>query len=297
MAKRKLIVKITDSTPTASKDWSTWAPLLIALILAFLAAGTYWHWFYRHLHIPLSVTADTWGQFGDYFGGLLNPVIAACTLFVAVRVWQLQKRELQDTRCELQAQRNQQRFFDLLSIYQSTIDSITLLAKVNTNTIHPYSGKEAVAHFFRNPEIAGGALRDFLANDEWSQWIKSSTTSELRSALQEDWRSPEISSLFSHYFRVVFRLLKEAEPLLGAEHFRYAKLFRAQLSGPELTLIGFNLWLDPEGQKMIPIAEQYGLLKHLPSGPLRTKLEKELNRCVFGRKFSQEHPFPHMESR
>ena len=73
----------------------------------------------------------------------------------------------------------------------------------------------------------------------------------------------------------------EAEALLGDQHIRYIKLFRAQLSRSELIIMGFNLWLNDESQNMLPLAEKYGLLKHLPTGPLRTELEK-LHPQVFG---------------
>ncbi len=46
----------------------------------------------------LSTNPDSWGQFGDYIGGLLNPLISGCTLFVAINVWRLQKDELAATR-------------------------------------------------------------------------------------------------------------------------------------------------------------------------------------------------------
>jgi hypothetical protein len=91
---------------------------------------------------------------------------------------------------------------------------------------------------------------------------------------------------FDHYFRVIFHILTEAEALLGDQHIRYIKLFRAQLSRSELIILGFHLWLDGEGKKMLPLAEKYGLLKHLPTGHLRTVLEK-LHPKVFGRNRAQ----------
>lgn len=80
---------------------------------------------------PINERPDAWGQFGDYMGGLLNPLIFLFTLIVAVKVWNLQKTEVMETRKALEdqgktaeQQRREQRFFDFLSIYRSTVESI-----------------------------------------------------------------------------------------------------------------------------------------------------------------------------
>ena len=79
----------------------------------------------------------------------------------------------------------------------------------------------------------------------------------------------------------------DSESLLGEQHYRHVKILRAQLNRNELQLLAFNMWLDDEGGKMIPLAAKYGLLKHLPKGHLRTQLEKELLPEVFGRRFAK----------
>lgn len=91
---------------------------------------------------------EAWGQFGDYFGGLMNPAISICTLLVAIRVFgeqkkaielqknafDLQKEELKATRDELaktreaadkqaeimRYQQRSQQFFDLMKMYGKT---------------------------------------------------------------------------------------------------------------------------------------------------------------------------------
>jgi hypothetical protein len=54
--------------------------------------------------VPWNERPDAWGQFGDYIGGLLNPLVSLFTLMVAVAVWRLQKKELEETRKVLQRQ-------------------------------------------------------------------------------------------------------------------------------------------------------------------------------------------------
>lgn len=101
--------------------------------------------------------------------------------------------------------------------------------------------------------------------------------------LELAWQQNSVTGNFDHYFRIIYRLLADSESLLGHQHYRYVKLLRAQLNRNELMLLGFNMWLDSEGGNMIPLAEKYGLLKHLQRGKLRDCLEKELPSAVFGR--------------
>lgn len=63
------------------------------------------------------------GQMGDFFGGMLNPLVSALTLFVTISVWQLQKKELKATQKALKEQaktskssRDRSSGFDLLLI-------------------------------------------------------------------------------------------------------------------------------------------------------------------------------------
>lgn len=276
----------TNQPSSNPQELGTWAPLLVALSIAILVAVAYWFWFYNHLHKPFSSGADAWGQFGDYFGGLLNPVIAACTLFVAVRVWQLQKKELKDTQEALKEQaetakqqRSEQRFFDVLNLYLRTLDQMVY---------HDKSGRSAIAqwvetHLCNKPIEALPLSRFFNAGqpDVDSRRTSRPNKEELEAA----WN--KVCGFLSHYFRTIFRLLTDAEHIFkdSDECRRYMKLFRAQLNDNELILMGFNLWLGESGRNMLPIAEKYGLLKHLPGSPLRTALEKEMPK-VFGASFA-----------
>jgi large-conductance mechanosensitive channel len=265
----------------------SWWLLVIPAGVALGAITTYVATFH---HLPATENPGAWGTFGDYFGGLLNPLISALTLFVAIRVWQLQKQELAETRKAMEEQaktaeqqRQEQRFFDLLNVYQQTVGAIFVVARMpSTGGEYPvqYSGKEAVAQYVR-----GGAAEQLRHFDEsgYGAWTQQINQVKRREDLIPFWCTEVTKSLFDHYFRVVFRILSEAEALLNDQHIRYIELFHAQLSRSELIILAYNLWLDDEGKKMIPLAEKYGLLKHLPKGHLRTTLEQELPPLIFGR--------------
>lgn len=69
-------------------------------------AGTvlvsYVGWFWAIKNIPLSASAETWGQFGDFVGGILNPIIAYAAFYWLTESVRLQRTELVETRRAMQ---------------------------------------------------------------------------------------------------------------------------------------------------------------------------------------------------
>ncbi|GAB4088902.1 putative phage abortive infection protein [Hydrogenophaga soli] len=277
------------------KLFSPWWLLLLAVAGAAALALVYANvW-----SLPLHGNGDKLGQMGDFFGGLLNPLVSLLTLFVAISVWQLQREELKLTRDELEQsrlamedqaktaeqQRQEQRFFDLLNVYQQTLGSVVLIARMSATSDVPvhYGGKEAIAHFLRSEGAIWSNFDTRGATDPLDTFYDTHRRQDSRNELCPKWNTDAIRALFDHYFRVVFRILLEANNLLGDQDERYIKLFRAQLSRAELTILACNLWLDEEGNKMVPLAEKYQLLEHLHRGYLRNALEQELPPLVFGR--------------
>lgn len=76
------------------------APWLAGGFAIFLLVA--YGWIFRSL--PWTENPSSWGAFGDYIGGLLNPTIALFTLMVAVQVWRLQRTQLLETKLALEKQ-------------------------------------------------------------------------------------------------------------------------------------------------------------------------------------------------
>jgi Putative phage abortive infection protein len=269
------------------------APLGLG-IFAFCLAAVYIGKFYS---FPWSTEPDAWGTFGDYIGGLLNPLISLFTLVVAVSVWRLNREALDTQKQELKAtkealeeqaktserQRREQRFFDALRLYQETVNSIQLENYESEGAIS-YSGKRVFSFIANSQGIAtrrviiqaalGPTLKDF------TQIIAGEGGKQKVIHILESW-----SALLDHYFRIIFLILGEAEKTLGDDRYKYIKYLRAQLNKDELQLLTLNMLFDFEGKKMIALAAEYGLLKHLPNSQLRTYAQIMLPAGVFGRKW------------
>lgn len=255
-------------------NWLLWIPLLISAVVL----GAY---VWNFVQQPLSDNAGTWGTFGDYFGGLLNPVIAACTLFVAMRVWELQKTELKATQKTLEQQRGEQRFFDLLNLYLSSVNSlrysITQFDDPRTST-SVVQGKHAIQSWLIYAIEYEGRL--------------DSTWNSVGVEFKE--RTAEFDMLFSAYFRTVTLIFENLEELTGEQHPTFARMHRAQLSHAELTLIGLCLLFHEDAKRSIPAFEKYGILKHLPDSRLRDEIAAKYPRTIDGR-ISMNQDVPEQE--
>jgi large-conductance mechanosensitive channel len=72
----------------------------------------------------LSKDTGSWGTFGDYIGGILNPVIAAFAFYLIAKTYELQKRELEVTR---NSQKKQIKLAALTALLNSNFTRINLL--------------------------------------------------------------------------------------------------------------------------------------------------------------------------
>ncbi len=247
-------------------------PTIIVLLVIVLAS-----YITRFYSTSFSQRTEDWGTLGDYFGGLMNPVISFATLIVAYAVWKLQKSELHDTQMALkeqaktaELQRQEQRFFDLLRVYQTTVDGLFL------EHGEYLKGRAVLYKWFKNQP---GHYIKQMPDGQSLQSIGGQSAHQSRPAevLKESWLTAKPSNqVFDHYFRVVFRVLNDAELLLTQNRLQYVELFIDQLSQTEIFLLALHLWASEDGHARQAVACEYGLLKHLPNGDFRKLLETEL---------------------
>ncbi|MDP2418938.1 MAG: putative phage abortive infection protein [Hydrogenophaga sp.] len=275
------------------------------LVPAAFALGAVLAYAMAFSQLPATEDPGAWGTFGDFLGGLLNPLVSTLTLFVAASVWKLQREELALTRKALEQtqlameeqaktaeqQRQEQRFFDLLNVYYQTVNVISytrLTTKGVERGYRDYNGKAAMAAWLRNAL----ELHDFVLN-RGSVGTNNDPTDHADEIQHMDrmfvnWQDYEAREYFDSYFRVVSHLLAEVKGLLGEQHHRYVVLFRSQLSKSELVLLAYHFWLDPESKQSLLFAETYALLQDLDRGDLRTELEKEFGYFLFGLRTSEK---------
>lgn len=166
----------------------------------------------------ISPRVDEWGQFGDYFGGLLNPVFGLISVALVAATLRSQTQSAAKQKFEGQ-------FFALLKLHSSILEAIDRRME-NGDTRR---GRDCFRIFYRK-----------IVRISQRQRVPMSTAYQL--FLESDgWE-------IEHYFRTVYHMfmyVKENRGEAGAsaeETKRYYDLIKSQLSQYELVL----LWLNVE---------------------------------------------------
>jgi Putative phage abortive infection protein len=204
-----------------ASSWLSWTPWIAGVMAAVLIL-TYLYVFWA---LPVNEKPDAWGQFGDYVGGLLNPLISLFTLTVAVSVWRLQrkalniqKQELAETREAIKQQTFDQFFMSMLASLRSMVEQVVSIERGTK-----YSGKHAID---RHSSRLDGHITDinaiFCANTTtiWTQTptglqsVESALTGCAQiSKVPHDSAVPQLSYFFTQYYNT--RLFHDGNLLLS----------------------------------------------------------------------------------
>lgn len=105
----------------------------VASLLILVILGLYYYQFGRGLTI-LSESKDIWGQFGDYFGGVLNPILSFISILLLIKSVRMQlianeylinetkRQEVLDKRKSFEFQ-----FYNLIEAQKSGFDDFSLI--------------------------------------------------------------------------------------------------------------------------------------------------------------------------
>ncbi|KPG72879.1 hypothetical protein [Pseudomonas libanensis] len=112
-------------------------------VSVFLVWGAYALNFPRHI----STSQDVWAQFGDYFGGILNPLLSFFALLALLATIQSQQHERDEADRRHKAQMFDTRLFQLLSLSHDAVASIKYVHTDELGLpIAEFEGHRAVAH-------------------------------------------------------------------------------------------------------------------------------------------------------
>jgi uncharacterized membrane protein len=84
---------------------------------------TFYSLAYFTFNWTISKNPSDWGVFGDFFGGILNPLIAIAALITLIRAVKLQKSEFLATRNHLENEAKKNELYRLISGLEQKIES------------------------------------------------------------------------------------------------------------------------------------------------------------------------------
>jgi len=226
---------------------------------------------------------DKSGQFGDFVGGTLNPILSFVTFMALLVTIVLQQTELADTRKELAAstqaleaqlksldrQNFESTFFQMLSLHNTIVSSIDLTgvqkssSRTNSRGRARTLGRDCFKYFFANYRDAYEAA--YRISDQRRR---------LQKAYDEFWDRRQQD--LAHYYRYLYNVLRFVHDYEGIEDkHRYVKLLRAQLSDFELVLL-FYTAVNENGINYWKYIHEFALFDNLPTRLLIDEAHKEL---------------------
>ncbi|ENM1934497.1 hypothetical protein AB6T40_003463 [Vibrio cholerae] len=177
--------KIESSVKTSKK---------VAVCLMAVIPFSYFLWFYIINGIPISNDSSIWGSFGDFIGGILNPIIAFLAFYWLTQSVLIQKTELAATQNILKETEKAQREQAITQEKKRFEDTFhSLLSQMNV--VFQSLNEELVIH--NRPQISKlGKLHKNIIEQA------NGLSSKERALLMR--RDIECN----HYFRILYQLLK-----------------------------------------------------------------------------------------
>lgn len=193
-----------------------------------------------------------YGSFGDFFGGLLNPILTFITFIALIFTIILQQKELRLARDEfsrtasaLEKENFEATFFRLCDLIRSTVNSIDIndTTRLADDTA---SGSDA----FRS------ALRT-MNNPYGTHKETKNYTMERFEAVREKYGHE-----FGSYFRLTYNTLLWLKRSKNEDIEFYAKILRSQFTDYELVYLGYE-GLTDEGQKLNVLLNEFDFLSKI----------------------------------
>ncbi len=211
----------------------------------------------------INIKKLTPGEWGDFFGGFVNPLLTFLTFMGLLITIFVQQTELRESRAEmkrsadalveqsksLKRQNFESTFFQMLTIHNTIVNSIDLVDKEGKT----FKGRDCFSIFYTRLN------KIYRANKDKAQG-RYDERNVINLSYQLFWKQHQTE--LGHYFRYLYNLVR----LVKDEGFQagpYLRLVRAQLSDQELLLLFYNCISD-NGGNFTPLVEEFNLLNNMP---------------------------------
>lgn len=248
-----------------------WIALVFAIVVVTVFAMNF-------SNAAVSKDPGSWGQFGDYVGGLINPFVGLITVYLIFTSITIQRKELKNSLKELkQANESskllsfEQTFFAWLGNYSALLNSIEDQNGRGRDVLERWYTRSltmtAIISKVPGATTVNGVYR--WLDDEWRTIEAGGSPDRVQDIFdhlmkQYDSLYKDHRSDFDALYRTLYRLLLwiDNSKLDLPTRWQYISIVRAQLSWIECVLLLFN-GLTMQGQKFCALANKYALFDNL----------------------------------
>jgi hypothetical protein len=220
---------------------------------------------------------DWLGTFGDFFGGVLNPLLTFGTFIGLSITIILQRVQLHDARIQYQknidasnVQAFETSFFNLINLHNSIVEGLRFEPIILMPNAHQKDDdlKKSAGKPVEGREVFGAVLAAMNLGHE-----RKKTPQEVYKEIQD-----RHNYVLGHYFRNLYQIIKlvDRHKNSAADGKRdvsfYRGIIRAQLSSNELLLLFYNCQKGKmDSDKFLELVKEYEMLEHLPLLIMRSK--------------------------
>jgi uncharacterized membrane protein len=184
--------------PKLLKEFPAFLKLLIfiAILSALIIIGLY----FCKFHHVLANTQDTWGQFGDYVGGTLNPVFSFFTLIAVLITIKQQSEQIRSLEKTSTLQRFESNFFQILTLFYEVKREMVIIIDATFE-----NGKTTP----KDIRFEGLACLTKLSNQMFERLKSCKTENDLKIQYLNFYKN--YSFLLKHYFQTLQNIIEFIE--------------------------------------------------------------------------------------
>lgn len=216
-------------------------------------------------------TRTTMGEFGDFMGGVLNPILTFLAFVALLLTIVLQQKELSSSNAQFEksaraltdqheAQKNQRfeaSFFQLMSLHGDVVSAMVVPDPVSSASS---SGRDCFRVFYSKLRKSYRKKRVRFGNSKPDAAL-------IGLAYQDLYKEHQLE--LAHYFRIVYNTMRFIKD--NGKDRPYIQLYRAQLSNQELLILYYNCVIGEHGLRMRELAEHFELFDNLSDRLLNVK--------------------------
>ncbi|WP_194291710.1 putative phage abortive infection protein [Rhizobium sp. ICMP 5592] len=189
------------------------------------------------------------GAFGDFFGGVLNPILSFMTFIGLLITIIMQQSEIRQARAQADKQAFETMFFQMLTLHDSIVNAIDLRSSPDTQGPgREWHGRDCFARFYEH------------LTTEYKRAKRRGHSNSVHEAYEIFWKRNQKD--LAHYFRFLYNMIRIIDGS-SVDKTAYMRLLRAQLSDYELLILFYN-GATPRGHEFQKYIKKYTLFDNLP---------------------------------
>ena len=221
--------------------------IIVTCILSAIVILVFISFFYIKWGQTISDDIAKWGTFGDYIGGVIGSILAFTTIVLIYKSLSLQMVEFQklsksqrDTVSMLKLQTFESKFFSLLELHHTIVDGLRgeLMVLDRDKDIFVREGFESREFIFK---LVESFVHIKIISDQGSgsdrDWVE-----KIKQVLKNE------RFRFMHYISnidtIINMVISEFPQETTEKAHLYFSMLKAQLSNPEVIIIGYYLKFD-----------------------------------------------------